>query len=580
MQTIVHPYELVKDVSRSALKGCRVYFINMPLRETAQPNNAPLGLGLLAGKVREYGADPQIVDLNAYRIKDEEAARRGLDGGRHLTQREAEELIEAYFDKFGEPTLVCLSGLITTLRWQERIARYVRMTRPEVFLVAGGGLATEFRSGLFKWMPELDAVAHSEGDDVIIKICMDALAIDRKGFESAKFSGALDPYYKDFVDGRHRFLYDGARPRSLDDMPRPAWDILETDPRGFRIYDMYLRNPVWGGNANNSSAAPFTMEKSANTVSSRGCPFDCHFCYRGAQGERQYGVRSPEDLASEFMWYHKNWGVDFVGLVDDNFMVSPKRIADLPAVLGPLTRETGIRWGTHGRLDEAADIRPDSKSGAVVKNKIHRVELMLEAGCVYIGFGAESAHPVVLKNMGKGGFILTNGTTTIDGFDFPLTMVEGVKECKRVGIHGNCTWIMAYPGETLDQLKTSVAFIRWQEELYTQGLTKGTREYEIAMMSVNKKMFVATAYPGTEMFADPIVRDWLTDNFGVTFDPVTGEPVVDDNLHYYVLELDDATKVLHDKNGRPLNYSAMDEDTFLQAREYVDSDNLYNILDM
>jgi hypothetical protein len=35
-------------------------------------------------------------------------------------------------------------------------------------------------------------------------------------------------------------------------------------------------------------------------------------------------------------------------------------------------------------------------------------------------------------------------------------MVDAVKNCRNAGIHGNCTWIMAYPGEELKHLQTSV----------------------------------------------------------------------------------------------------------------------------
>ena len=59
---------------------------------------------------------------------------------------------------------------------------------------------------------------------------------------------------------------------------------------------------------------------------------------------------------------------------------------------------------------------------------------------------------------------------------------------------------MGYPGEELKHLKETISFIKWQEEYYTQGLTPGTPEYDINHQSVNKRLFVATAYPGTDLF--------------------------------------------------------------------------------
>ena len=156
-------------------------------------------------------------------------------------------------------------------------------------------------------------------------------------------------------------------------------------------------------------------------------------------------------------------------------------------------------------------------------------------------------------------------------------MVTAVENCKKSDIHGNCTWIMAYPGEDLQHLKTSVAFIKWQQEFWTKDLSPNTAEYDMAYRGVNQKMFTATAYPGTAMWK--VVRPKLTEHFDISFDK-TGEPVCDENFHKYVLELDDATKVLNNKNGEPVNFGDMSMDTFLQAREYVDSGEIEKILEM
>ena len=56
--------------------------------------------------------------------------------------------------------------------------------------------------------------------------------------------------------------------------------------------------------------------------------------------------------------------------------------------------------------------------------------------------------------------------------------------------------------------------------------------------------------------------------------------VDDDNFHRYVLELDDATKILNNKNGDPVNFGDMSIDQFLQVREYIDLDQIDKILDM
>ena len=71
-----HPSELLKDFRNNELQRMQITFINMPLRESALPNTPPEGPGILSSIVREYGGEPHIIDLNAYRIKDEESQKR------------------------------------------------------------------------------------------------------------------------------------------------------------------------------------------------------------------------------------------------------------------------------------------------------------------------------------------------------------------------------------------------------------------------------------------------------------------------------------------------------------------------
>lgn len=578
-RTHVHPADVCKGIGPKELEGSSAVFINMPLRESAVPTDIPEGILLLATNlVRNYGVRATIIDLNAYRIKDALARQRGLLAvGRHLTDGEAFALITRHIEKHGEPDLVALSGMITTLRWQKKVAEMIRRVLPDVFLVSGNGLATELKTGLFNFIPELDGVAHSEGDDVIVKIVYDARTIRQFGYDNALSSGKLEPYHLGILSGKPRFMYAGDRPRNLDTLPYADLELLREDVLGNPLLEMFLALPLWGAAANNSSATPWSdgeVIPKTQSVSSRGCPYGCKYCYRGAQGERNWGIRSARHIYEELINHKQKYNISFHGFPDDNFAVNSTRIADLIPLIGDL----GIKWGTHTRLDEAAGLKPKPGSpGEYIFEDPLRVKLMADAGCIYIGFGPESANAKVLNALGKGGFTLKGGfvPTEVNGrvYQFPISMVEGIRNCQEVGIHGNCTWIMASPTETLDDLKETVAFILWQKEFYAQ--------YGRPPQSVNEGMFTLTWYPGTEIIHHPKVRTELSRVFGLNFDPVNHEPICDDNFYRYCLELDDATKVLHDpKSGEPLNFGEMPTDQFLQAREYIDSGQTLKIMDM
>lgn len=493
----IHPSEVVKDISTRDLKGLNVVFPNMPLRPNALPNTPPEGPGLMATNLRRnYGVNATIVDLNAYRIQDDQAAAKGLPNGRHLTDAEARNLIEKHCRVHGRPDVVALSGMITTLGWQKKVAKMVKEMFPEALLVSGGGLATELRptqlnpKGLFGYIPELDAIAHSEGDEVILKIVRDAKVVREKGWRSAVESGELEPYYYADIDGRPRLVYAGDRPKNLDAFPWADLELLREDVNGYPILENYLKTPVWGDpRTQNSSATDFWMNRSTTSVSSRGCPYSCSYCYRGSQGEQKWGTRSARHLYMEVKEHVERYGIDFKGCPDDNFAVTKGRIEDMVPLFQEL-KEQGVYWGTHTRLDEAAGLipKPGSNGKEFILERPLRVRLMADAGCRYIGFGPESASATTLEALGKGGFTLHAGFMPVSvGGEvhwFPKAMVLGIMHTVMFGIHSNCTWIKGSPTETVEELKKTVWFILWQIEHY--GL------HGIPPSAVNQKMFTLT----------------------------------------------------------------------------------------
>src|SRR3990167_871349 len=117
MRPYVHPGTVVREIAKGQVRGARVMFINMPLRESALPNCLPNGVALIAAQLLKWDVRVSIVDLNAYRIKDAESEARGLQNGRTLASWEARKLLETYFENYGNQDVVAMSGMITTLKW-------------------------------------------------------------------------------------------------------------------------------------------------------------------------------------------------------------------------------------------------------------------------------------------------------------------------------------------------------------------------------------------------------------------------------------------------------------------------------
>ena len=424
----------------------RVLIVNPPIRAQSAPNNVPLGIYHVGNTIRHLRSDYEVkyIDLNAYRPEV------GIHRVRQLLSWEADVLM--------------VSGLLTTYAWQKQIIWMYRAMYPKAKIILGGGLASNLRSKVLEWFP-VDAVCVGEFEPVAGQMLYD-LENDN-----------LDTVYR------------GKPPKDLDALPGMRWqDVQEIET--------YIKNPIWGASAANSSFAPFTSERSLSFITSRGCPRACKFCNRDILGGRKHRMRSAKSVVDEAEFLKMTYNIDFLGFIDDNFAVSKSRLKRIAEGLGGIG---GFRWGGHPRFDEVDD--------PVYLKYLH------QCGCVYLGFGGESANPEILKDMDKG--------------NKPEQMARVLAYCREAKIHPNTTWMMNWPGETREQIRDTVNFI-------------------LEHAPENRSLFCATAYPNTALFT--MVKDKIWSEFG--------------SLKNYVEQLADATKPM-------INYTEMKDSEFWEVVELV-----------
>jgi len=413
----------------------KICLINCPIRTNAPPNNVPLGIYYLGAALKQHEIEVKYVDLNIYRPE--------------VTRDVAFMNIPPDCDIYG------ISGLITTFKWQKDIAEYLgKNTKAKI--ISGGGLASNIGGELLEWIPFLDEVFTGEGENTLLAW----LGIDT--------------------------VYD-----KIDEIPEPDWDSVEG-------LETYIANPIWGGEAKNSSYTPFRMSRSLNMISSRGCPFSCKFCSKLACGGNNYRPRSAESVADEFNGLVLGHSLDFIGFVDDNLTASLSRLDSLRKHI------LFAKWGCHSRFDA---FRSESD-----------VKVIRDMGCVYAGFGGESANPYILKAMDKR--------------NDPEHMKQVIEWCRRNGIHPNVTWMIGWPGETREQMRETAQFI-------------------LQFAPENKNIFVATSYPGTELWE--MTKGKILSVF----------PSVRD----YVEQLGDATLPV-------MNYSALSDDEFIDITTMIKNGRL------
>ena len=149
---------------------------------------------------------------------------------------------------------------------------------------------------------------------------------------------------------------------NLDDLPFPAWDLLEPD----RCFSREL----FPGERYGQGA------RGATIIGSRGCPYQCNFC--GNMLSKPVVYRSSNNITGEIRELIKHFNIHYFRLEDDNITLNKHWIWQLCKELSNLH----ITFKCHTRTDLV-----DQASLWALK----------EAGCQEIGLGIESWDIDVLK---------------------------------------------------------------------------------------------------------------------------------------------------------------------------------------
>jgi anaerobic magnesium-protoporphyrin IX monomethyl ester cyclase len=146
-------------------------------------------------------------------------------------------------------------------------------------------------------------------------------------------------------------------------------------------------------------------------ITSRGCPYDCTYCFNHALAEvyRGKGKRlrqmSVDKVVEEVRWVQQRYSMQFVVFLDDLFIVYERWLEEL-AVKFP--REVGLPFFCNVRAN-------------LVTPK--KIDLLKQAGCVSVGMGLETGNPalrnqILKRNMSDAQII--EASTVIRGAGIEL----------------------------------------------------------------------------------------------------------------------------------------------------------------
>ena len=198
------------------------------------------------------------------------------------------------------PVMVGISSMTgLQIRGGLKAARAVRETDPSIPIVWGGVHPTLCPDSTLK-DALCDFVVLGEGEISLIELA-DCL---RRDGDPSDIRGIG---YKQ--DGKPRFSPPRPLIEDLDVIPSPDYDLVDMD----RYF----------------TTAPSTGQRQLQVVTSRGCPYDCEFCYNLKFNERRFRYFSAQRTVADIEAVVDRFGVRAIFIEDDYFFGHPGRVEEI-----------------------------------------------------------------------------------------------------------------------------------------------------------------------------------------------------------------------------------------------------------
>ena len=390
----------------------KIVLINPRLRVWSPNIGVPLGLTYIASVLEKEGHTIKIIDMNERKMNDDD-----------LRANLKEDI-----------DVVGITGMITEYQKMLKIINIAKDRLPDGKVILGGPLATTLPQQLLE-QSNADFIVIGEGENTT-PILIHAI---RQGSDFAEIRGIA------YKKGEQIVINDPVRPiDNIDAIPFPARHLLDMEK--------YIKNHFesWGWKIEG-----YDKIRSTNLISSRGCPYNCTFCFKGMWGYKWRG-RSAENIIAEMELLNEKYNVNGFFFYDDTFVLNKKRVFEFASLL----KKSGLDvvWQCNGRVD------------LMQKDML---EAMRDAGCVGIAYGIESGNQSILDSMRKN--------ITID------QMKKVVKWTKEIGINVAGYFMIGMLGETKETILDTINF---------------AKELDLDFYSFS----ITTPLPGTELYRGAIKK--------------------------------------------------------------------------
>jgi len=293
-------------------------------------------------------------------------------------------------------TLLVVRAALCSLDWDLSACSAIKAAAGAVSLAIWGSVLPHVRSRL-RQEPSLDYVIHNEPDETVYELAVGRPEESILGLSCRRENGWLENPERPFL-------------KELDTLPFPKWELLP--------YTKYAIPR--SSNAGTLAFLPM--------LTSRGCPFGCHYCpYPLGQG-LPFRFRSAKNVVDEIEHLVKDLKIEYILFRDPMFSLRQDRVVEICNEI----RRRGLvfKW--------KCETRPDCVDENTLK-------AMAAAGCNGINFGVESAEMQIQKNVGRK----------------PISrdvIIDRVALCRKLGIKTFCFFIIGLPGDTTHSIFETIGF--------------------------------------------------------------------------------------------------------------------------
>lgn len=331
----------------------------------------PISLGYIAASLKSDGVEGVVVEIDAV-------------SGR--VSREVTKFISKY-----KPLVVGFSVYQANIEFALLLANLVKRVDPGIIVVFGGPQVTFMPKDALRQMPDVDVIMRGEGEVVWPRLVKCLV----QNSDPAKVKGIV-------------FMRDDS--------------VIETQSQPLIKYLDRLPSPYASG------VFDFRQHKGAAMLTSRGCCFNCAFCYTPRAFRRTIRAHSPKRVLSDMSICVKS-GIKRFFFADPSFTYDKKRV--MAIMRGIIKR----RWKVQIWCETRTDLIDEPL-----------LALMAKAGVTHIAYGLESADPAVNKILRK----------PIDLARFE----EIVKFTQSVGIEVEVFTLYGLPKQTKESCLKTLDFLK------------------------------------------------------------------------------------------------------------------------